>query len=92
MVTNSNKVLNVDTGNITVYDTEDLSLFQKILNDIIGDRESLGSLSVSDQEYLRTQLAVAIFKSAEAGERDYSRLKRSAIEAVSAAPPSYPAS
>ena len=28
------------------------------------------------------QLAAAIFKSAESGERDYARLKRSAIEAV----------
>ena len=40
----------------------------------------------SDKEYLKTQLAVAIFKSAESGDRDYERLKQSAIEAVSAVP------
>jgi hypothetical protein len=92
MATNSGKVLNVDTGTITVYDTADLDLFQKILNDIIDEHEDTGVLSVSDQEYLRKKLAVAIFKSAEAGERDYSRLKRRAIAAMSAPPSSYPAS
>ena len=88
MGANSNRVLHVDARNFPVYDTEDLNFFQRILNDIIDGCESLGSLSVNEREYLRVQLATAIFKSAETGERDYARLKLSAIEAVSAAPSS----
>jgi hypothetical protein len=38
------------------------------------------------------KLATAIFKRAEAGERDYARLRRGAVEAVSAAPPPDPGS
>ena len=91
MGANSNKVLHVDTRNFPVYDTEDLNYFQRILNDIMDEHGSRGSLSVSEKEYLRVQLAAAIFKSAEAGERDYARLKRSAIEAV-AVPSSDPGS
>jgi hypothetical protein len=82
MGVNSNKVLHVDTSNFPVYDTEDLDYFQRVLNDIMDEHGSRGSLSVSEKEYLRVQLAAAIFKSAEAGERDYTQLKRSAIEAV----------
>jgi hypothetical protein len=86
MGANGNRVLHVDASNFPVYDTKDLDLFQSILNNIIEEYESVGYLSKSDKEYLKTQLAVAIFKSAESGDRDYERLKQSAIEAVSAVP------
>jgi hypothetical protein len=91
MSANSNKILHVDAGHCPVCDTEDLDYFQRILDDIV-DEYSLGLLPVNDKEYLKAQLAVAIFKSAEAGDRDYARLKRSAIEAVSAVPSSDPGS
>jgi hypothetical protein len=86
MGANSNRVLHVDASNFPVYNSEDLDLFQSILNNIVEEHETVGSLSTSDKEYLKAQLAVAIFKSAESGDRDYERLKQSAIEAVSAAP------
>ena len=76
------KVLHVDTTNFPAYDSEDLNYFQRILNDIMDEPGSLVSLSVKEREYLRVQLAAAIFRCAEAGERDYARLKRSAIAAV----------
>jgi hypothetical protein len=78
----NSKVLHVDATNFPVYDTEDLNYFQGILNEIIDEHEILGLLSIGEKEYLRVKLAAAIFKSAETGERDYTRLKRSAIEAV----------
>jgi hypothetical protein len=88
----SKKIARVETRNFPVYDTTDLELFQKVLNDIIHDAASAGSLSIKDREYLRVKLATAIFKRAEAGERDYARLRRGAVEAVSAAPPPDPGS
>jgi hypothetical protein len=45
-------------------------------------------MSEKEVLYLRLQLAAALFRCAETGERDYTRLKRSAIEAVSPAPTS----
>lgn len=92
MGANSNKVLHVDTTNFPVYDTEDLNYFQGILNDIIDEYKSYDLLSINEREYLKVQLAAAIFRSAEAGERDYALLKRNAIEAVSAVPSSFPGS
>jgi hypothetical protein len=92
MGANSSKVLHVDTTNFPVYDNDDLNYFQSILNDIVDDNASLNSLSTKEREYLRVQLAAAIFRGAGAGERDYVRLKRSAIEAVSAVPSSDPGS
>jgi len=86
MGANSNRVLHVDASNFPVYNSEDLDLFQSILNNIVDEHESVGSLSTSDKEYLKARLAVAIFKSAESGDRDYERLKQRAIEAVSGAP------
>ena len=88
MGANSNQILHVDTRNFPTVDTEDLNYFQIILEDIIEDHEPVSSLPASEREYLRVHLAAAIFKSAESGERDYTQLKRSAIEAVSAAPSS----
>jgi hypothetical protein len=88
MGANSNNVLRVDARSFQVYDSADLDYFQRILNDIVDGYESPGSLSKNEKEYLKAQLAVAIFKSADTGERDYTRLKRSAIEAVSAVPSS----
>jgi hypothetical protein len=82
MGANSKKVMHVDTRNFPIYDSEDLDYFQRILNDIMDEHGSRGSLSISEKEYLRVQLAAAIFRSAAAGERDYARLRRSAIEAV----------
>ena len=46
MGANSNKVLHVDTRNFPAYDTEDLNYFQRILNDIMDEDGSRGSLSV----------------------------------------------
>jgi hypothetical protein len=87
MGANSKMVLHVDAWNYPVYDSADLECFQHVLNDILGDYESLGSLSNNEKAYLKAQLAIAIFKSADSGERDYTQLKQSAIEAVSAVPP-----
>jgi hypothetical protein len=92
MGANSNKVPHVDARSFQIYDSADLDYFKRILNDILGDYESLDSLSKNDKDNLKAQLAVAIFKSADTGERDYMRLKRSAIEAVSAVPSSDPGS
>jgi hypothetical protein len=75
-----------DDANFSIYDTEDLDYFQDILDDIVSEYGTLGSLPLGDIRYLRVQLAAAIFRSAAAGERDYARLKQSAIEAVSAVP------
>ena len=88
MGANSNKILHVDTVNLSIYDSNDLTFFQEILDDIFREHECIGSLAANDREYLRAQLAAAIFRTASAGERDYMRLKRSAIEAVSPAPSS----
>ena len=83
MGANSNKVLHVDTRNFPIYDTEDLDLLSENTRMILSRNDaSGGSLSVSEKEYLKEQLAAAIFRSARAGERDYARLKRSAIDAV----------
>ena len=44
MGANSNRVLHVDASNFPVYDTKDLDLFQSILNNIVEEYESVGSL------------------------------------------------
>jgi hypothetical protein len=90
MGANSFRVMHVDARNFPIYDTDDLNFFQKILNDIMNEYGSLGSLSANESEYLRVRLAAALFKCAEAGDRDYQRLKRSAIETVAAVPASDP--
>ena len=82
----SNKASHVDPSNYSVYDTSDLEYFQSILNDIMEDYELRGALSLHEREYLKMRLAAAIFKRADEGERDYVRLKHSAIEAVSPVP------
>jgi hypothetical protein len=87
MAANSDSVLQYHAGSIPAYDAADLRLFQKVLGDIMEDCESAGSLSISEREYLKKRLAMAIFRSADTGERDYARLRQSAIAAVSAAPP-----
>ena len=87
MSANSKGALHIDASDFPVYDTEDLNLFQSILDDILKERAS-NYLSAGEREYLRAQLAVAIFKSAGTGERNYARLKQSAIDAVSAVPSS----
>lgn len=73
-----------------VYQSEDLNYFDFILSDIIGNYQSVGSLSTSEKDYLREKLAAAIFKCAATGERDYTRLRSYALEAVSPAPTSGP--
>jgi hypothetical protein len=88
MTANSDQVLHVVARHFPVYRTDDLNYFQGILNDVIEYYESLGSLPAHEKACLKARLAVAIFKSAEAGERDYTRLRRSLIEAVSAVPSS----
>jgi len=84
----SDKVLNVDARNFPAYDSANLDYFQGILNDILGEYRTLNSLSPDEREHLKARVAAAIFKGAEAGERDYTLLKRGAIEAVSAIPSS----
>jgi len=88
MIANSKKVLHVDTTHFPVYGTSDLNYFQSILDDIMIEYGSVGRLSDSDRQNLRVRLAAALFKGAEAGDRDYERLKQRAIEAVSAVPSS----
>ena len=83
MGANSNKVLHVDTTTHPVYDTGVLNYFARILDDILEERGSTGILAHHEREYLKAQLATAIFRSAAGGERDYARLKQDAIEAVS---------
>jgi hypothetical protein len=78
------KVLHED--DFSIYEAQDLDYFQDILDDIVSEYGTLGSLPLGDIQYLRVQLAAAIFRSAAAGERNYARLKQSAIEAVSAVP------
>jgi len=90
MATNTDKIVRIDARNFPRFGSDDLDYFQRILTDIVGDYEGRGALSVNDREYLKVQLAAALFKRAEDGERDYARLRQSAIEAVSAVPSSDP--
>ena len=90
MGANRSEALHVHPRDLPVYDTDDLKYFYRIVNDIVGDYELLGSLSVHERAHLKARLAIAIFKDAATGERDYMRLKRDAVEAVSAVPSSYP--
>ena len=73
-------------GNAPAHRGFDLDLFQRIVDDIFEECASCGSLSLNEKKYLSEQLAAAIFRSAEAGEHDYTRLKQSAIDAVAAVP------
>jgi hypothetical protein len=82
------KVVYMDASEFPIFESEDLAYLQKILNDITDECAAFGKMSEKEVLYLRLQLAAALFKCAEAGERDYTRLKRSAIEAVSPAPTS----
>jgi hypothetical protein len=86
MAANSKGALHVDAYSHSVYNSEDMNYFQNILSDILDSYGSGDTLSLNEREYLKTRLAAAIFKCAEQGERDYMRLKQSAIEAVSATP------
>jgi hypothetical protein len=99
MGSKSHKILRADASGLPMYDdaislpvyeSKDLDFFQCILNDIVEEFESIGQLSINDKKYLKSKLAVAIFRCADAGDRDYARLKTSAIEAVSAVPFSDP--
>lgn len=88
MGANSNVAMHVDLKECPVYDEADLHLFHRILNDIVEEEQSGGVLSANEKAYLKARLAIEIFKRAATGDRDYARLKRGAIEAVSAVPPS----
>jgi hypothetical protein len=90
MAARSDKILHADASVFPTYESADLDFFQSILNDILQEYESIGQLSISDRTYLKDKLAVAIFRRAATGDRDYARLKRSAIEAVSPVPLSDP--
>jgi hypothetical protein len=92
MASASQTSIRLEAETSTVYDNADVRHLQTILNDIIEECESQGCLSVHEKRYLRTQLAAAVFKSVDAGEQDYARLKQSAIEALSAVPSSDPGS
>jgi hypothetical protein len=84
---NDKEVLHVDAENSPLYDVYDLRYFQSILDEIMGEYGSAPRIPINKND-LETQLAAAIFRSAQKGERDHARLKRSAIEAVSAVPSS----
>jgi hypothetical protein len=82
------EVLYMDASEFPIFESEDMAFLQRILNDITDEYASYGKMSEKEMLYLRLQLAAALFRCAETGERDYTRLKRSAIEAVSPAPTS----
>ena len=78
------KALHVDADNYPVYDAGDIRYFQSIIGEVLDQYGPYGSLSINKKCNLEVILTVAIFRSAQKGERDYAQLKRSAIEAVSA--------
>jgi hypothetical protein len=61
------------------YDASTVALMRQALNDIITDRRFLARSSVTTLE-----MAEHILEQAATGERDLSRLKRSAFEELSA--------
>ena len=74
-------IVRADTTNFPVYETADLDLFQRILDDTIAELEASDPALAGDPA-LRIRVAAALFKCAENGERDYVVLKRAALASM----------
>jgi len=73
-------VIEVDTSSYPIYGSDDLALFQVIVDNALDEiRHTWRS---EDELELKVRLAAALFKIAEAGERDYRTLKSYTIAAV----------
>ena len=80
------EILHVDATKVARYEPANLDHFAKILNDILNEFADAGD-PLADPEAradTKARLAIALFQCAEAGERDYERLKRAAVAAVAA--------
>jgi hypothetical protein len=64
------------------FDSDDLAFFQRLIEDTLDDLLASGEypLAESNREALRHRLAIAVFQSAEAGERDLAALRRRMLE------------
>jgi hypothetical protein len=68
-----------------VYSSEQLKLFEAVLNDALEDLRAAKNPPVAQEEEEQTkrQLASVIFRAAAAGERDYLWLKTKALQSLS---------
>ncbi len=78
------RILDIDASTYPVYGSEDLAYFQSILDSIFSEvRGPAVSDEPSEEDVVvRAQLAAALFKAAENGERNASRLKMEMLAAV----------
>jgi hypothetical protein len=80
-------IVEIDTSSYPVYDTDDLAYFQRIVDAALADVAARrdGLLDEDEWHALKVRLAVALFKAAEDGERDFETLKSTTIAAVAPA-------
>jgi hypothetical protein len=84
--------LHANTSVVAHYDSDDMRLFDKILDDILSELSDQRSplTEPKHEDTVRTLLAIALLKCAESGERDYDRLKRAALAAIGEGGPGQP--
>ncbi len=86
MLKQAQTIIEIDTSDYPVYNSEDLAYFQEILGDMLEDLRDLNGAPLPDKQerLLKVRLAAALFKVAEGGERDPQALKRSALATLGA--------
>jgi hypothetical protein len=75
-------ILDVDTSASAIYGSEDLAYLQRILEEMCSEVNGSDRPLHRPETDLRLELAAALFKAAENGERDHVRLKQQALRAV----------
>ena len=71
----------VDPAARGAFDTSDLDFFHELVDDILAELRGEDYLfEASPRGELRLQLAAAVFRCAESGERDYDGLRRRVLD------------
>jgi hypothetical protein len=82
------KVLQGDLAKAARFSPEDLEFFAKVLNDILMEfslrRDTSGDRATEAE--MKVELAVALLKCADSGDRDCESLKRKALAALESNP------
>jgi hypothetical protein len=80
----SAKVSHANGAVVAQYDSDDLNLFEDIIENILDELSAQGNPLVTpdNEAATRTEPAIPIFKCAETGERSADRLKRHALGAL----------
>ena len=84
MATRTPTIVHVDTANFAHYKSSDLDYFEDILNELLRNLSDAESPLARPEQAAETKVraAVALFKCANHGERDRSRLKHEMLAAL----------